>query len=1127
MPSVRVLWAVAVLAFAACSSDRVIAESRVEGLVLLPAPVSLATVKVYQLNEMGTKVGDPLGTGATDVMGAFKVPIGPGADTLLVEVSGEGGKAYYYEAAAGERVSIDPQVVLTATVTGVQPGTPRTGVPVTPLTTIASHLASARFALKKHAAFPDAVQTSYLLIGRHFLAGDHFGDAPLDKLMPADPTVAKGSMVTAELRYGFALAGLSKLASIIAAKSNPVLNANTVNTVLFTGRLADDVGSHEALFDGVGSAGNLSLGSCTKPDDPCTLTSNTVRSDLGQAMIAFVNSTRNITGLSFNDVEPLVASVSQDANAELFPSSSSGSFDRDPPTIVWDAPAASVTVVRLGLKISVHATDTIDREPTLVVDMPSGTHDEDTGPSSVVATIDTKAMHDGPLSVQLTATDHTGNYARNVRMFTVDNTAPTVTVTGVMDNGVYPDTVRPVVTVADANPDTLVLTLDGQPYSSGTDVGAQGSHRLTYTAKDKAGNQTGPTDVNFTIGKDVPVITLSSPAEGKAYKGPFNVTASADSPLLASFTMTWAAGVGPFNDADPTLSGFSAQVSPTMDGIGVEIGTLIATTTAGLKGSRVVRATIDTHKPVVTVDPPATNTTTQLTYTVTGTVTDLTDVRVTVNGVPAVLSGGGSNVPWHFSATIPLINTTPCGDGWTGMTVFLVTATDLAENQALDQSRSIVRDNCPPTVQVLSTLVYNELGYAVSPSDTTSYAPCLAHGNAMQTELLYTVQASSEPTTHPVVVKYGINTGTSGLTCSSSLPGLDTDGNPIVWLLQVQDQGGHVASVRYQIRPAGGAFGPEMDAQPTTPDPMNKTFKIVVTRANAPGLDVASGDWEIKLIVKDDAGNVAGMGEPGSGAPPLWNIKFTTQLIDGPVFAKLLPDRPSDDPYIDATSASMATLYAAGAGSIDVGRLRLYNGTSRPAKVQITASMGLTGTLMQDQGSQEAGWFPDGYKCTIQCLQNGPSKVADQSISVGSFITQVGARSGGNWAACTDGTQGPGCATSAWTVPAGSPGSLDVYLLANGFGWLKAYVGSMSMVTLDGGLMVLGGTIGDWWDGSTEYDPPVMANHWVHVVQYLVGCSVQQSDLTAAGVTLHRFVGNTADSSSNVFTKLSYSFGCH
>ncbi len=83
-----------------------------------------------------------------------------------------------------------------------------------------------------------------------------------------------------------------------------------------------------------------------------------------------------------------------------------------------------------------------------------------------------------------------------------DTTPPVITLEGITEAEVIvsPDTVTPVFSVSDdTDPDpTLIATLDGEPFTSGTVVSGVGEYELVVTAIDASGNETGVA-VNFEI----------------------------------------------------------------------------------------------------------------------------------------------------------------------------------------------------------------------------------------------------------------------------------------------------------------------------------------------------------------------------------------------------------------------------------------------------------------------------------------------------------------------------------------------------------------------------------------------------------------------------------------------------
>lgn len=118
---------------------------------------------------------------------------------------------------------------------------------------------------------------------------------------------------------------------------------------------------------------------------------------------------------------------------------------------------------------------------------------------------------DGQYDFKVTARDKAGNESEISFGFTLDVTMPKLDISGVVD-GYFNSDVAPVVTYSDKNLDKekTYVTLNGQPYKSGTKLQYEQDYVLKAHIVDLAGNVTARSIV-FTIDKTAPSIKFMEP----------------------------------------------------------------------------------------------------------------------------------------------------------------------------------------------------------------------------------------------------------------------------------------------------------------------------------------------------------------------------------------------------------------------------------------------------------------------------------------------------------------------------------------------------------------------------------------------------------------------------------------
>ncbi len=126
---------------------------------------------------------------------------------------------------------------------------------------------------------------------------------------------------------------------------------------------------------------------------------------------------------------------------------------------------------------------------------------------------------EGAHDLEIVAVDVAGNESYAFASFELDTVAPTLTLTGIRDGLVSAQTVVPVVSAADRNLLSLVVTLNGMPFSPGTPVANEGDYLFTAVATDSSGH-TQRLTIHFSIDRTLPVVTLGGFTEGQLTQGP-------------------------------------------------------------------------------------------------------------------------------------------------------------------------------------------------------------------------------------------------------------------------------------------------------------------------------------------------------------------------------------------------------------------------------------------------------------------------------------------------------------------------------------------------------------------------------------------------------------------------------
>ncbi|MDP2345518.1 MAG: DNRLRE domain-containing protein [Deltaproteobacteria bacterium] len=194
---------------------------------------------------------------------------------------------------------------------------------------------------------------------------------------------------------------------------------------------------------------------------------------------------------------------------------------------------------------------------------------------------------DGEHVVQVTSTDAAGNESTLLQSFTIDRTAPSITIAGVADGELRGTAASILATVHDLHLGAVTMALDGVAFSGHVDVDSDGLHVVEVTAADSAGN-TAIRRVTFTIDRTPPSIAIVGATEGELRNTATIIAVAANDAHPATTTMT--------------LDGVSFSDAIAVDTDGLHVVAVTSTDAVGNASSAELRFTIDRAAPTISID---------------------------------------------------------------------------------------------------------------------------------------------------------------------------------------------------------------------------------------------------------------------------------------------------------------------------------------------------------------------------------------------------------------------------------------------------------------------------------------------------------------------------------------------
>ncbi|HET8733956.1 MAG TPA: hypothetical protein VFM45_09325, partial [Anaeromyxobacteraceae bacterium] len=259
-------------------------QGTVSGAAFMGA-MSGGTVTAYAV--VSGAMGPMIASGALDATGAFSLPIGAYAGTLMLQVAG----GTFMDAASGTPMTMQPGDVLTACIPSVTAGSATAGVQVTPLTSMAQTMAQ-YMAGGMTAANATSANGA---VGNYFTAGDILMTAPMD---PSVPGSSSGATAAARA-HGMSIAAMSQYARTVGM--------TTSSSGMVTAMMQD---AADGTMNGMMGSTPVSMGGMGGMMGGTMMQSSAGTTGLATAMTTFVGSTMNHSGATLADVQALVTKLS-------------------------------------------------------------------------------------------------------------------------------------------------------------------------------------------------------------------------------------------------------------------------------------------------------------------------------------------------------------------------------------------------------------------------------------------------------------------------------------------------------------------------------------------------------------------------------------------------------------------------------------------------------------------------------------------------------------------------------------------------------------------------------------------------------------------------------------------------
>ena len=258
-------------------------------------PVADAVVTAFAVNMDGTK-GHQIGAGHTNMQGVFNMPVSDYSGPVLIEMTG----GHYTDEATGQEMDVLPGTVMTCAIPFMGAGSAMEGIQITPLTSMAQQMAA-----NMHGGMTESnIAQSRQALEDFFDVMDILHTSPMDPTFNGSGNGADPDMIN----YGMTLAAMSQYASMQGVANSSGFIDNMMDDASdghMNGMMGPSqimMGGHDGMMEGHNSL---------MPSDAATM-------GLADAMREFIHSPMNQSGITLEDMQPLIEKL-EDSDGALFP----------------------------------------------------------------------------------------------------------------------------------------------------------------------------------------------------------------------------------------------------------------------------------------------------------------------------------------------------------------------------------------------------------------------------------------------------------------------------------------------------------------------------------------------------------------------------------------------------------------------------------------------------------------------------------------------------------------------------------------------------------------------------------------------------------------------------------------